>query len=118
MSLPSRAVKAHHTCKFSRPVLPKLHSGQAFRRQNLTATQARAVADDQENGAPTRTWARAVNFMKEQAPKFMAAMMVAAMLVRAYVIPIVPRGPGPETRVAHSFIFRALVKPWVHAFTI
>lgn len=82
MPLPSRAVKAQHACKFSRPVLPKLQNGQAVRRQILAAAPPRALASDQDADAAASTWSRAVDFMKEQAPKFMAAMMVAAMLVR------------------------------------
>lgn len=77
-----RCAKMHHVSRLATPVLPKLQHGKAVHRQILTPTPPAAVANDQETIAPESMWSRTIQFMTSQAPKFVAALMLAAVLVR------------------------------------
>lgn len=81
LSLPVITTKAHHAVCLKAPVLPRLRHGKAVRRQILTAPSARAK-DQDSVVVQANVWSRTVEFVTTQAPKFMAALMVAAMLVR------------------------------------
>jgi hypothetical protein len=64
------------------PLFRKPCHGKSVRRHMQTPVATTALVNDRDNVSPPTIWSRAVDFMAAQAPKFVAALLLAAVLVR------------------------------------